>query len=167
MESFTGTDFFAFTVSLDGETSQLAQVTIEVSASGDETSPSVLWVMPEDQQTDVDYSTSPIINTPEGDVYAPVIVAKLSERVQEETITSSSVTVMEVGGTVIPSKASFDPATNLLTIKLLLPLEGMKSYLVTLTTGITDLNGNALSEEYTWQFFTSIKSGVFLPLIIK
>lgn len=167
MESFSGTDFFTFTVSLDAETSQLAQVTIEVSASGDETSPSVLWVTPEDQQTDVDYSTSPIFNIPEGDVYAPVITAKLSERVQEETITSSNVSVMEVGGAVIPSKASFDPATNLLTIKLLSPLTGMRSYLVTLTTGITDLNGNALNEEFSWQFFTSIKNGVFLPLIIK
>ena len=167
VENFIGTDFFTFKVSFDGETSQIAQVTIDVSTSGDETSPSVLWVMPEDQETDVEYSSTPIYKIPEGDVYPPVIVAKLSEKIQEATITSTSVSVMEVGGAVIPSKASFDPATNQVTIQLLAPLMGLKSYTVTLTTGIMDLNGNALSQNYGWQFFTVIANSVFLPIMIK
>ena len=167
VENFTGTDLFTFKVSLDSETSQLAQVTIDVVPTGDLTGPSVLWVVPADQETDVDYSVSPIYQIPEGDVYAPVIVAKLSEKIQEETITSTSVSVMEVGGAVIPSKASFDPATNQVTIQLLAPLMGMKSYTVTLTTGILDLNGNPLGQNYSWQFFTVIANSIFLPLMIK
>ena len=59
-ENFSGTDFFTFSVSLDDETSQPAQVTINVLASGDLTGPSVLWVIPEDQEMDVEYSGSPI-----------------------------------------------------------------------------------------------------------
>lgn len=166
-ENFSGTDFFTFSVSLEGETSQPAQVTINVLASGDIAGPSVLWVMPEDQETGVEYSETPIRTIPEGDVYAPVIVAKLSEKVQEESITSDSVSVMEVGGAVVPSKASFDPATNLLTIQLLSPLAGMRSYIVTLTTGIMDLNSNPLSQDYSWQFFTLIPNSVYLPMTIK
>jgi hypothetical protein len=166
-ENFSGTDFFTFSVSLDDATSQPAQVTINVLASGDVTGPSVLWVMPQDQETGVEYSETPIRTIPEGDVYAPVIVAKLSEKVTEESITSDSVSVMEVGGPVVPSKASFDPATNLLTVQLLSPLAGMRSYMVTLTTQITDLNGNPLSQDYSWQFFTLIPNSVFLPIMIK
>ena len=167
VENFSGTDFFTFSVSLEGETSQPAQVTINVLASGDVESPSVLWVMPQDQETDVEFSETPIRTIPEGDVYAPVIVAKLSEKVQEETINSDSVSVLEYGGPVVPSKVNFDPATNLLTIQLLAPLAGMRSYMVTLTTQITDLNGNPLSQDYSWQFFTLIPSSIFLPLMIK
>ena len=167
VENFIGTDFFTFSISLDGETSQPTQVTIEVSTSGDLTGPNVLWVMPEDQETDVEYSSTPIYKIPEGDVYPPVIVAKLSEKIQEESITPSSVSIMEVGGAVIPSKASFDPATNLLTIQLLAPLAGMKTYAVTMTTDILDLNSNPLSQDYNWQFFTVIANSVFLPIMIK
>ncbi len=167
VENFSGTDFFTFSVSLDDETSQPAQVTINVLASGDVAGPSVLWVMPQDQEKDVEYSETPIRTIPEGDVYAPVIVAKLSEKVTEESITSDSVSVMEVGGAVVPSKASFDPATNLLTIQLLSPLAGMRSYIVTLTSQITDLNSNPLSQDYNWQFFTLIPNSVYLPLTIK
>ena len=166
-ENFSGTDFFTFSVSLEGETSQPAQVTINVLASGDKAGPSVLWVMPQDQETGVEYSETPIRAIPEGDVYAPVLAVKLSEKVAEETITSDSVSVMEVGGAVVPSKANFDPGTNLLTIQLLSPLAGMRSYIVTLTTQITDLNGNPLSQDYSWQFFTLIANSIYLPLTIK
>ncbi len=166
-ENFSGTDFFTFSVSLEGETSQPAQVTINVLASGDKAGPSVLWVMPQDQETDVEYSATPIYKIPEGNVYAPVLAVKLSEKVAEETITSDSVSVMEVGGAVVPSKANFDPGTNLLTIQLLSPLAGMRSYIVTLTTQITDLNGNPLSQDYSWQFFTLIANSIYLPLTIK
>ncbi len=167
IENFSGTDIFTFSVSLYDETSQPAQVTINVLASGDETGPSVLWVMPEDQETDVEFSESPILTIPEGDVYAPIIVAKLSERVKEETIGSSSVSVKEIGGAAIPSVATFDPATNLLTIQLLSPLAKMKSYSITLTTEILDLNGNPLNQNFSWQFFTVKGDGIYLPLIIR
>jgi len=110
--------------------------------------------MPQDQETDVEHSEIPIRTIPEGDVYAPVVVAKLSERVTEESVTSESVSIMEVDGAVVPSKASFDPATNLLTVQLLAPLSWMKTYTVTLTTDILDLNDNPLSQNYSWQFST-------------
>jgi len=169
IENFSGTDFFTFSLSLDGETSQPAQVTINVLASGDNTRPSVLWVIPEDEETDVEYSESPIRTIPEGDVYAPIIVAKLSEKVQEETITSSGVIVTESDGTLIPSKATFDPATNLLTIQLLAPLAQNRTfYIVTLTKEILDLNDNPLSPDYSWIFTVKVKrNSIFLPLILK
>jgi len=166
-EDFSGTDFFTFSVTLDEETSQPAQVTINVLSSGDETGPSVLWVNPEDQETDVEFSESPIFTIPEGDVYAPVIAVKLSEKVQEETITSSSVFVTGSGGALIPSKATFEPATNLLTIQLLAPLAGMKTYTVTITTEILDLNDNPLNQNYSWQFSTLIPNSIFLPITIR
>jgi len=168
VENFSGTDFFTFSVSLDGETSQPAQVTINVLASGDATRPSVLWVMPEDEETDVDYSESPIRTIPEGDVYTPIIVAKLSEKVQEETITSSGVLVTETDGALIPSKATFDAATNLLTIQLLAPLAQNRTYTVSLTSEILDLNDNPLSPDYSWIFTVKVKrNSIFLPLILK
>ena len=168
VENFSGTDFFTFSISLDDETSQPAQVTINVSSDGDNTGPSVLWVMPEDQETDVEYSESPIRTIPEGDVYAPIIVAKLSEKVQEETISSSSVSVMESGGDVIPIKATFDPVTNLLTIQLLAPLNQRRTYTVSLTTEILDLNDNPLIQNYSWLFTVKEHGiGIFLPIILK
>lgn len=170
LENFSGTDFFTFSVSLDGETSQPAQVTINVLASGDLTNPSILWVIPEDQEIDVEYTESPIRTIPEGDVFAPIIVAKLSEKVKEETISSSSVFITGSDGAHIPSKATFEPATNLLTIQLLAPLTQMRTYAVTLTTEILDLNDNPLSQDYSWLFTVKRKGndiGLYLPLILK
>lgn len=168
VENFSGVDFFTFAVSKAGETSQPAQVTIQVSSTGDTASPTVLWVSPEDHATGVALGGTPLYTIPEGDVYQPVLVAKLSEQIDEASIDTVSVIVIEAGGGAVLSKASFDPATQQLTIQLLRSLKSAKTYTVSLSAAIMDLAGNSLAP-YSWQFTTGSLPGSnsYLPLISR
>lgn len=170
VENFSGTDFFTFSVSLDGETSQPAQVTIKVSSSGDTTKPTVLWSVPENGEMDVATGSTPVYTSPAGEVFSPILAAKFSEKLKEESITSDSVVVKDPGGTVVPSSSVFDPANNQLTIQLLTALGSETTYTVTLSNTIKDLAGNALTA-YAWEFTTeageSAGGQIFLPMITR
>ena len=169
VENFSGVDYFTFTASVGGQTSQPAQVTINVSTTGDAAKPIVQWVVPESGQTGVAASGSAIYSVVEGGVYAPVIAAKFNEKLQEGSITPSSVVVTGPGGAVVPSKAIFDPGTNQLNIQLLTALQSETLYTVTLSTAIKDLAGNGMATNYSWQFTTAKVvvggSQIFLPMI--
>ncbi|MDD3949083.1 MAG: Ig-like domain-containing protein, partial [Anaerolineaceae bacterium] len=170
VENFSGTDFFTFSVSLDGETSQPAQVTIKVSSSGDTTKPTVLWSVPENGEMDVATGSTPVYTSPAGEVFSPILAAKFSEKLKEESITSDSVVVKDPGGTVVPSSSVFDPANNQLAIQLLTALGSETTYTVTLSNTIKDLAGNALTA-YAWEFTTeageSAGGQIFLPMITR
>lgn len=171
LENFSGVDFFTFTASVNGETSQSAQVTINVLTTGDTTSPTVLWVEPGDGEENVAANGSPVYVIPEGNVYSPVLVAKFSEQLMETTINSASVFVTGPGGVLLPNKATFEPGTNQLTIQVLTLFKSFTSYTVTLTSDITDQAGNPLAADYSWEFTTGqVKwagGATYLPVILR
>jgi len=73
------------------------------------------------------------------------ITATFSENVDASTITTATFTVGGVSGTTTYSgtTATFTPSSNLLYNTI---------YTATITTGVKDLAGNAMANDYTWSF---------------
>jgi hypothetical protein len=108
-------------------------------ASTDTTAPTVSSTIPTDTVTGV-----PINQT---------VNATFSKAMDPATITTANFTVTGPGGTVTGTVAyvaasqiaTFTPATNLTTNTF---------YTATITTGATDLAGNALASDFVWSFTT-------------
>lgn len=90
------------------------------------------------------------------------VTITFSEPVNPSTINSSSFTLkqgsVDIPGTLVYSGnvATFTPSAS---------LAGAKVYTVTLTTGVKDLSGNALSAAYTWNFTTSSTADATAPAV--
>ena len=116
---------------------------ITIFRTPDSTPPTVSSTIPADNETDVN-------------LWSSVMIARFSESVNPATITDSSFTLHPLGGLQVTGdlsvsesglEATFDP-TN--------ALEWNRAYIATLTTAITDLSGNAMSEDYSWTFQTGV-----------
>ena len=90
------------------------------------------------------------------------IAVTFSEAMNPATITTTSFTVKQ-GTTVIPgvvtpvgATATFNPTSNLAAGTL---------YTATITTGVTDLAGNALASTYVWTFTTGSAADTIRPFI--
>ncbi|MDD2756944.1 MAG: Ig-like domain-containing protein, partial [Methanothrix sp.] len=90
------------------------------------------------------------------------IAATFSEDMATSSITTSTFTVRDsnyaVSGSVsyANSRAVFTPSRE---------LDCTQEYTVTLTTGITDINGNAMSANYTSRFMTGCSSSGIAPTV--
>jgi uncharacterized repeat protein (TIGR02543 family) len=84
------------------------------------------------------------------------ITATFSEAMNGSTITSTSFTLMN-GSTSTPvtGTVSYDAGTMTATFAPDSPLESGMSYTATITTGVTDLAGNALASDFVWSFTTT------------
>ena len=106
-------------------------------ATPDSIAPDIIATDPSDGATDV------VLNT--------LITATFSEPMDAATITTSTFLVNDgsgnIAGTVsyAGTTATFTPAAN---------LQQTNAYTVTITTGVTDLSGNALLADYIWSFTT-------------
>jgi tetrahydromethanopterin S-methyltransferase subunit B len=91
------------------------------------------------------------------------IAATFSEAMDPATISTSSFTLMQgatpISGTVtyVGLVATFDPDVNLAANTL---------YTATITTGATDLAGNALAANYVWSFTTGAAADTTPPTVI-
>jgi len=96
-------------------------------------------------------SVSPIANNQDVDI-STNLTAVFSEHLATSTVTTASFTLRDsnsgVAGSVSYANqtATFNPTQD---------LECSHEYFATLTTTITDLAGNPMSVNYTWQFMTS------------
>lgn len=115
-----------FSISCDGDDN--------VSAPpADTTSPTVISVVPSDSST----TASAVLP----------ITATFSEPVRASSVTASTFTVGGVSGTV-------SAAGNVATFVPAAPLALGTMYTATITTGVTDVAGNALESDFTWIFTT-------------
>jgi hypothetical protein len=91
------------------------------------------------------------------------LAVTFSEAMNPATITNTTFTLQQgitpVTGTVsyVSGTATFAPATNLTTNTL---------YTATITTGATDLAGNALASDFVWSFTTGASSDTNQPTVI-
>ncbi|MDG6027332.1 MAG: hypothetical protein E3K40_11615 [Candidatus Brocadia sp.] len=104
------------------------------AAASDTTPPAVNATSPQNNATNV-----PI---------AGAITATFSEAMNAATITNSTFTINGVAGTVSYSEttATFTPSS---------PLAYSTAYTATITTGVTDVAGNPMTANYTWNFTTA------------
>jgi hypothetical protein len=164
-ENFSGPDSFSFTVDNDTSTSRAAQVRIEVNPAGDTTPPTVLWSSPEADATGVSTSATPVFTDTVGPVYAPAILAGMSEPLNAATVTPATVSLTG-SGSPVTARVSFDRGTNQIVIQPRIALvEG--TYTVTVGTGVADAAGNGLAEVYTFAFSVGEESGqtIYLPAV--
>jgi hypothetical protein len=118
------------------------------SASTDATRPTVSSTIPADNDTGVPINSQ--------------LAATFSKAMNPATITDTTFTLQQgitpVPGTVnyVSGTATFAPATNL-TINTF--------YTATITTGATDLTGNALATKFVWSFTTGASTDTTAPTV--
>jgi hypothetical protein len=123
--------------------------TTSAGTAPDVTPPTVLSALPANN------STSAALNT--------VATVTFSEAMKASTINSTTFTLkagtMAVTGTVAYSgnKATFTPASSLAANTV---------YMGTITTGATDVAGNAIASNFTWSFTTTSATDVTPPTVL-
>ncbi|HEY4716138.1 MAG TPA: Ig-like domain-containing protein [bacterium] len=103
------------------------------------TLPSVTWVNPEPGDVDVALDT--------------VIRASFTKAMNAATITPSTFT-LATGSTSVAGTVSYNPGSKTAYFTPSASLSAFAYYTATLTTGVKDSEGNALSSAYTWSFTT-------------
>ncbi|RKX74629.1 MAG: hypothetical protein DRP87_16460 [Spirochaetes bacterium] len=113
---------------------------VEEANKGHDTSPpEVISISPLDGAKDVERELN--------------ITATFSEEMDEATINTTTFLV-EDGANAISGTVSYNSSSKKATFTPDNPLELLKTYFVTITTGVKDLAGNGLAQEKTWSFTT-------------
>jgi hypothetical protein len=111
----------------------------EGTISADSIPPEVKSMSPADRSSGVQ------INSP--------IIATFSEPIRSSTITANSFTV-KYNDTSLPGIITVSEDKSTITFTPLPSLQSNKQHTITLTTGITDLAGNAMKSDKIWSFHT-------------
>ncbi len=165
-EDFTGQDLFTFQVSDALTTSRPADVEIIVLPSAaDSKPPTVLWTDPVSGTAEVTVYPRPVLTDTLGPAYLPYVSARFSEQISQTNLTTATFLLQDRQGYLINSSVSFNPQTYQGILAPRQPLTPFNWYTATLTTGITDLIGNPLLQEYVWRFFALPQNTLFLPVV--
>jgi len=105
-------------------------------------------------------ATSPVSDAVDVDINSK-LRAKFSEAMDETSIHTGTVTVNNgVTGTV-----AYDSTTMTAIFTPSVPLANETMYTVTISTGVKDLSGNSLANNYTWSFQTAATQDVTAPAV--
>lgn len=78
---------------------------------------------------------------------------KFSEQIDAATVTSATFYMMKQGSAVkTPVAFEFGPSPNTVKLAPVAPLEGGAVYEVTVTAGVKDMDGEALTTPWSWTF---------------
>jgi hypothetical protein len=102
--------------------------------------------------TPADQSTGIITNN--GST-GPVITAKFNRAMTATSFTTSTVTLKTAAGTSMTSSPAYNSTTGTLTVTPTAPLGYSTTYVLTLTTGVTDSTGTPLAAPISWRFTTT------------
>ncbi|MEK6642791.1 MAG: Ig-like domain-containing protein [Planctomycetota bacterium] len=114
--------------------------TFTTGATADTTVPTVVFTNPANVATDVPINKK--------------INATFSEAMDPLTISIANYSVTGPGAMSITGTVSYDSASNIATFMPLTDLAPNTSYTARITTGVTDLTGNALASAFVWSFTT-------------
>ncbi len=104
----------------------------------DTTAPTVSSSTPADNSTGIAHNTT--------------VTATFSEEVDSATIDTSSFSLSDAQGAIIPAAVSLNMTTDTATLTPNQPLSKATRYTATLSTAITDVAGNALAAAVSWSF---------------
>jgi len=121
-------------------------------ATLDTTRPTVSATVPSDAATAV-----PINQT---------INATLSEAMDPLTITTASLRLIGPGGTAVTGTVAYDVISRIATLNPLSNLAPNAVYTATITTGASDLAGNALAANLVWSFTTAATTAGQAPVAL-
>jgi methionine-rich copper-binding protein CopC len=162
----SGTATFAPATNLLGNTLYTATITTGVTdLAGNALAANFVWTFTTGAAPDITpptvTSTTPT-NTASGVPVSSQVTATFSEAMNPATITANTFTLQQGGISVTglvsyaSGTATFVPATNLL---------GNTLYTATITTGVTDMAGNALAANFVWTFTTGAAPDITPPTV--
>jgi hypothetical protein len=94
------------------------------------------------------------------------LVATFSEPMKAQTLTNATFTVTATGGAnAIDGTVQYDGASRSAIFSPAAALVGNTSYTATLTTGVQDVSGNALTEQARWTFTTETDPDATQPTV--
>jgi Bacterial Ig-like domain len=120
--------------------------------TADTTAPSVVSTSPDNNATNVATNTS--------------IMAMFSEPIDPASVTGASFTLAN-GGAVAGTISVSVTADNTVTFTPSADLAALTVYTVTLSTGVTDLAGVPLDNNYVWTFTTGVGNDVTPPTVVS
>lgn len=103
--------------------------------------PTVLSVSPNADSSDISLSSA--------------VTATFSEAMDESTITNSSFTLVDTSNNSVSGTINYNAGTKTATLTPTEELVESTTYTSTITTGVEDLAGNGLEEDYAWSFVTT------------
>jgi hypothetical protein len=95
------------------------------------------------------------------------LTATFSEAMDPATINSTTFTLMVTGGASVTGVVTYVPAGSVATFRPDANLAPSTEYTATITTGATDLDGNALASNYVWTFNTAAAPIAVPPTVIS
>jgi len=127
--------------------------TFTTAATADTTRPTVLATVP--------------ANLAIGVPLNQVLSATFSEPMNAATINSATFTLAGPGATVVTGQVAYASVGNTATFTPTANLTANTVYTATITTGATDLAGNALAVNYVWTFTTGATLDTVKPIIVS
>ena len=93
------------------------------------------------------------------------VVATFDKGMDSSTITPTTFTLTGPGVTPVPGAVTYSTVGNTATFTPTTVLTASILYTATITTGVTDLSGNALENTYTWTFTTGVTTDTTAPTV--
>lgn len=107
-------------------------------------------------------STNPI----NGSTGVAIINVTFSEEMKESSVSSTSFTITGPGATAVTGTVSYDAVHDRASFVPSSPLAFGTFYTATITTNAEDHAGNALTNNYVWNFSTSAAATTQVPLVL-
>ena len=93
------------------------------------------------------------------------VVATFDKGMDSSTITPTNFFLTGPGLTPVPGAVTYSTVGNTATFTPTTVLTASILYTATITTGVTDLSGNALANTYTWTFTTGVTTDTTAPTV--
>jgi methionine-rich copper-binding protein CopC len=155
---------------LDLETTYEAHVDVGVAdLAGNSLAADYVWTFQTHGVLDLDPPVVVVTFPTDGanDVAVDVsISAVFSEPLDAGSVDASTFYVTGPGGAPVAGALSVDPANPIATFVPAVDLQLDATYTATLTTGVTDLAGNALAADYVWTFTVPLDLDVTAPEVV-
>ncbi len=97
-------------------------------------------------------------NPDDGATGVAVITASFSEAMNASTITTATFAVSGPGVTPVTGTVTYSASTHIATFTPTSALAASTAFAATVTTGVTDVAGNAMASDHVWHFTTSSSS---------
>jgi hypothetical protein len=93
------------------------------------------------------------------------IVATFDKGMDSSTLTAATFTLMGPGVTPVLGTVTYSTIGDTATFTPSVPLTASTIYTATITTGVTDLSGNALASNFVWTFTTGLTTDSIAPTV--
>ena len=95
-------------------------------------------------------------------------LVQFTEALSRTTVTTGTLSMVDETGRAMPLTLAYDEWSRQVALYLREPLQAGSWYTVTVTSGVQDLVGNGLADNYVWSFRIRLVSySLYLPLVLR